>query len=951
MNLFERSEQLAGDVVEINALRAVANQAEAIRSRASQFEKVLAALRLSSGSARLLHDQGVNVEFRLEAQGVRHFLKELHGKVADDPAAVLAVKDISPKMLKPIERDSAAIREAADKAWGNYVRKHMSGVSNELLEGLSRVPKLRSKVERLQSLKYQALRRGERAPSSAAEFDLIRKLGRQFYQAWQELDAQDMPKEVLNLFREAATVQGAALSSLTPKVLAWLNSHGLTDTLGDSCQVSLGDKHDVVMNAIEGVEMLSLRWGDVDGSLGREELVDIAARSVDATHAEEIVENLIDAALIHAFDVPGGGERYRTRFAETMRLLARARQIFRGESWRGAPPLVADFRVDLRPRRYPRRDRDSEKALGAHARLSDVQREVWRAIAPASLSHFQEDATARLLAQHTEDDGTIITAGTGSGKTWAFYLPVLVRIAELAKSGEFWTKAIAIYPRNELLKDQLTQAYRTVRKANAVLNQPRCRPLRVAAYFGNTPMSAHERGLHGWRKVPGPSDAFVCPFLRCDCDGELLWTTEDLNQGRERLVCASGCGHSFEEKTLPLTRRSIQRHPPDILFTTTETLNRSLSNQYSRQLFGVRMPRARRPKFLLLDEAHTYNGVAGAQAAITLRRWRTLSGGPVRWVGLSATLEKAQDFFAYLTGLPPHRVAQVTPANGDMVHEGGEYQVALRGDPASRTSLLSTSIQACMLLARIMDPSSRPSEGRFGGRLFAFTDDLDVTHRLYDDLRDAEGYDAFGRFQPTRGTLAALRNVTRHDGNARERENDGQVWRLPEEIGHDLSEPLVVARTTARDPGVNREANVIVATSALEVGFNDPDVGAILQHKAPRSFASFLQRRGRAGRERRMRPLTVTVLSDYGRDRQLFQSFEHLFDPMLAAQSLPIRNQYVLRMQAAFALLDWMADRPRPAGTPAGACLADSFGSKQCKVQGSEVPQASAEAIVIVDSR
>ena len=682
--------------------------------------------------------------------------------------------------------------------------------------------------------------------------------------------------------------------------------------------MNIGDKHDIVLNAIEDVEMLSLRWGDVDGSLGREELVDIAARSAGATAAEEIAEGLIDAALIHAFDTPGGGERYRTRFAEAMRLLVRTRQIFRGESWRGAPPLVADFRVDLRQRRYPRRDRDSEEALGAHVHLSDVQCEVWRAIAPAALSRFQEHATARLLARFDQDDGTIITAGTGSGKTWAFYLPVLVRIAELAKPGEFWTKAIAIYPRNELLKDQLTDAYRNIRMANVILNRPGCRPLRVGAYFGGTPNRASEGYLRGWRKMSGSPGGFVCPFVRCDCDGDLLWTTEDLNKGRERLVCASECGHSFNEQALPLTRRSIQQNPPDILFTTTEMLNRSLSNQYSRQLFGVGARDTRRAEFLLLDEAHTYNGVAGAHVALTLRRWRKLATGPVRWVGLSATLEQAQDFFADLTGLPPHRVAEVTPADSDMIHEGREYQVVLRGDPASRTALLSTSIQASMLLARVMDTSVRRSEGRFGGKLFAFTDDLDVTHRLYDDLRDAEGYDAFGKFKPTTGTLAALRDVTRHDGNPRERENAGQVWQLPEEIGHRLSEPLEVARTTARDPGVDREANVIVATSALEVGFNDPDVGAILQHKAPRSFASFLQRRGRAGRERRMRPLTVTVLSDYGRDRQLFQVFEHLFDPMLAAQSLPIRNQYVLRMQAAFALLDWIADRPRPDDTPPG---------------------------------
>ena len=87
---------------------------------------------------------------------------------------------------------------------------------------------------------------------------------------------------------------------------------------------------------------------------------------------------------------------------------------------------------------------------------------------------------------------------------------------------------------------------------------------------------------------------------------------------------------------------------------------------------------------------------------------------------------------------------------------------------------------------------------------------------------------------------------------------------------------------------------------------DSPRVGAVVQHKAPRDWASFLQRKGRAGRIRSMRPWTVTVLSDYGRDRLTYQSYEQLFDPSLPPQALPIRNPYLLRMQAAMALLDWL---------------------------------------------
>lgn len=73
------------------------------------------------------------------------------------------------------------------------------------------------------------------------------------------------------------------------------------------------------------------------------------------------------------------------------------------------------------------------------------------------------------------------------------------------------------------------------------------------------------------------------------------------------------------------------------------------------------------------------------------------------------------------------------------------------------------------------------------------------------------------------------------------------------DIGHDLAENKVISRTSSQDAGVDASADVVVATSSLEVGYNDPLVGAVLQHKAPNDVASYLQRKGRAGRPRGMR--------------------------------------------------------------------------------------------------
>jgi hypothetical protein len=253
-------------------------------------------------------------------------------------------------------------------------------------------------------------------------------------------------------------------------------------------------------------------------------------------------------------------------------------------------------------------------------------------------------------------------------------------------------------------------------------------------------------------------------------------------------------------------------------------------------------------------------------------------------------------------------VEKVEPAESDLEYSGAEYMLALRGDPASQTSLLSTSIQAIMLLRRLLGRDL--GDEIAGTRVFAFADNLDVVNRLYYDTLDAEGWWAPGR--PKANRAGSLANLRASDlPSEEERLVVGQNWRLAEDIGHSLSagSRAVVSLTSSQDSGVQRGSDIVIATSSLEVGFDDPDVGGVLQHKAPRSAAQFLQRKGRAGRRVGTRPWTVVTLSDFGRDRMAYQSYDQLFSPILPARFLPLRNRAVLRMQATYALLDWLASR------------------------------------------
>jgi hypothetical protein len=676
---------------------------------------------------------------------------------------------------------------------------------------------------------------------------------------------------------------------------------------------------DDLLSAIEAVELRSLQWGYVDGLLRVADIDVLAERSCaendDPRNPIEIVESLVAQRLLFEFR-GGDGLGYRSRFAETVRLLSQLRQLMPGKPWATAPRLVSDYRVDSSSRLFPRRWLDASAHLEEMTRAGAITPEQ-RALAEAiltqdgqtvSMSDFQMRALEWANGSGPEFAGCVVTAGTGSGKTLAFYLPAIMQAGSLA-SPDNWTKCVSVYPRRELLKDQFTEVFRLLRRVAPVMEAAGKRRLSAGALYSGSPHSATEEAVRaaGW---PPGARGFVCPYLRCpSCGSDLVWPVASLQKGAERLECTggAGCSVSVGPDEVPLTRRSTTGAPPDFVFTTTETLNQRLSDPGYWAALGVSPRRDRGARWALLDEVHTYSGSDGAHVGYAIRRWRHAVGRSVRLVGLSATLVDAATFFAELTGLPADSVREVGPLPTELQPLGAQYQLILRGDPASRTSLLSTSIQASFLLPRMLDPlgPNRPSNGRLGSRAFVFTDDLDVTNRLFDDIRDAEAYDIFGNPDPGRRPLASLRSSAEPEPS--ERGAIGQRWDKSERIGHVLSRRLGVSRTTSRDTGVASTTELVVATSSLEVGFNDTTVGGVVQHKAPRSLAAFLQRKGRAGRTTHMRPWMITVLSDYGRDRTAFRNYERLFDPSLPPQKLPLRNRHVLSIQAAYSLIDWLA--------------------------------------------
>lgn len=673
------------------------------------------------------------------------------------------------------------------------------------------------------------------------------------------------------------------------------------------------------LTAVELREAALLSWGAVSAEWRRDEIVTVLEGFGDG---EQILDEMVDLALV--VETPSG--HYRSRSAETVRLLATLRQAFRGEALLSGRPLVLDYRFLQRPRRRPKRNVEASRFVAeAGATLGKTGQSALQILAPGHLSAFQERSTQQVLAALGASDaaGVVVTAGTGSGKTLAFYMPMLAWICDNTQRPE-GVLALALYPRNELLKDQLKALVAFALRLQNVGGSRS--PISLGTWFGSTPTSARmvrEGKADSWRKA---SDGFVCPFLECPSDGcedgALVWPNSEIRADVEMLRC-SKCGTEIPGSLLRLTRDSVRAKPPRVMLSTTESLNRQLSSPGNLAAFGVTASGLRA---VLLDEVHTYEGTTGAQNAYLFRRLRKALGYDPLWAGLSATLADGAGFFGRLVDLDPGRVTVIEPDASELEESGAEYLMALRHNPHGSTGTLSTTIQTAMLLSRALDPMvGNPfeppvdSSGIFGSRLFAFTDKLDTTNRLYWDLLDAEGWAWPGRVNQNTSplTLAHLRSQSQNAvtpgrrEDASQRDLEGQHWWLPEALGHEIDQDVQkqVGRTSSQDSGVAASAEIVVATASLEVGFDDDRVGAVLQHKAPHDVAQFLQRKGRAGRNAATRPWTVVVLSDWGRDREAWDAYDALFSPVVPPRSLPLENLYVQRIQSVYSLLDWLAER------------------------------------------
>ncbi len=252
---------------------------------------------------------------------------------------------------------------------------------------------------------------------------------------------------------------------------------------------------------------------------------------------------------------------------------------------------------------------------------------------PPKITHFyshQERAIRAIADGRT----TLISTGTGSGKTECFLYPVVSRCLALRdESAAPGISAVIVYPMNALAEDQLMR----IRGLLAGTGVP------FGIYVGKTP--EREADVSGARLPSGSSRAdYLARVRKARQDG----TGETVHPPEE--VCS----------------RQAMRTPggqPRILLTNVKQLELLLTRQQDIELFaGARLD------YLVFDEAHTFTGAMGAETACLIRRLRSfcnIDPGHTRCVATSATIvdarepDAARNFAARFFGVPAEDVATV----------------------------------------------------------------------------------------------------------------------------------------------------------------------------------------------------------------------------------------------------------------------------------------------------
>ncbi|MEM2111079.1 MAG: DEAD/DEAH box helicase [Candidatus Bathyarchaeia archaeon] len=751
------------------------------------------------------------------------------------------------------------------------------------------------------------------------------------------------------------------------QLLDFLEYSGLITINGDKIESRLANIKDIisddVLTFIEEGDALQIRYGLYESSMSGSDL--FAGLRLDNDPFRFKIEYGLRILMKERFLLPltmGSDIRdweFRSRIAETVRLLYKLRQRFEEHySYRNSPRLTRSVKLEIRGRKFPRRTTFLSRSLEdiknwiqssgswtSYAKswvdLSSIFLKSLEQTGFDMISDFQDRCFKKIFA-HLADpqsslEGIVISAGTGMGKTLSYMNPLLLYVLfEKTEKRIKGTKAICTYPRIKLAENQIEGFIKCIYQLNKHIDPDKPRITIGIEYtgtpyhrssFGNEPKNGtlFESISRLW-EFNEDKNAYVCPYARCpQCNGPLyIERSSDFSQ-KVPLKCLNPKCNSTVD-FVEYCKDDIASQPPDILIITTESLARRLYTPSFQRLFGV--GEFCTPRLVMIDEIHLHTSLKGSQVAYLIRRLlqRIRLGlqeslhpyGEPIVLGLSATIGQPIEFFSDLTGIPEHKIEVEAPTDDELEKSGVEYFVFVKPEIGENIAMLSTLIQTCMCVLHNM-PQSQDFP-RTNYKSLGFVDSLDLVRRWQRTLDDAEREQKLYTLRdPER--IKSEAKVRNYFGYANPKCSDcattvnrncvhfkeGECWWFMR-FGNSQTNPLRVKYKTGGDGHVPREYDLVVTTSAMEVGYDDPDIMCIIQYQSPMNVASFTQRKGRAGRGIRNRPISVAVLSPYRtKDVYYYRNHHILIEPTFERLPLNIDNKSIRKIHGFYSILDLLA--------------------------------------------
>jgi len=373
--------------------------------------------------------------------------------------------------------------------------------------------------------------------------------------------------------------------------------------------------------------------------------------------------------------------------------------------------------------------------------------------------------------------------------------------------------------------------------------------------------------------------------------------------------CKNGHDWSF----IKFSREAIRDDPPDILLITPDSLNIIMRDSRYKGIFGVNSRGF--PLLIVMDEPHTYSGIFGSNVSLLLRELRTLikevaksqyglSYEPFILVS-SATVPRWDVFLSKLLVVDRSRIKSVSVQPPPIPSSSNKGVIALL--PRSKTltgerwGLSNTSVELIPLLAALLDEAER--------KIIVFVDSTERAEILASQIEEYisrpsgfwQEYDVLNNIGNIFHTSVAPRGTPKWDfikiGTLSARMDQEARKRIAEEFRRG-------------------KINVLIATSAMEIGVDIGDVNVAVLIGLPPTPLSFEQRAGRIGRRGQASLVVVLGNEDSGTDVYYLLDQSRFIDYIRSVRSYDIplnpANPYSLRAYVGNFALSLLWGRGHP---------------------------------------